>query len=223
MGTMQIVVISHNQLDHITEMLEILKEHNIVYVLDRCNDGSNEYNFPPNVKVVKNDTGTGFLAGRMRDLGANQHDKTKSILFLDGDKVPAGDLNYLESLEYDVTCLGIENDRRPWINDGDGTIPWQLFGDPVNPHNGIYSCGIYLKPSAIEACTKNGNGRIFHPAFDGYWGEEDRYLGDVVNRAKLSIGYTNKIKLKGELTSESDILKKIERNFMVRLKLNGLI
>lgn len=222
---MQIVIISHNQVHDITLMLETLAiDNDIVYVLDRCDDGSNDYNFPYGVNVIKNNAGKGFLAGKMRDLGASRLDSSKPILFLDGDKIPSGDIRCLERFEYDAICLGINNDAREWINTGNGIIPWLVEGDLINPYNYVYSCGIYLTPKAMAvAKSRSKESRIFHEAFDGFWGEEDRYLGDVLAEAGCTIGYTSCVKLRGNITQGSEATNKMARNYMIRMKLSGRI
>lgn len=84
----------------------------------------------------------------------------------------------------------------------------------------MYSCGIYLTPKAIQiAKSYSEQNRIFNEVFDGYWGEEDRFLGDIMFKNNLSIGYTSKIKLSGTITESNEASDKIIRNFLVRLKL----
>lgn len=214
---MQIVVISKDQPDCITPMLNTLSGHDVVLVMDRCDYG------PQPCRCIKNTIGSGHMAGFARDLGAGLHDSTKPILFLDGDKIPIGDVNYLESLDFDCILLGVNNDPREWINGGEGVIPWVSKGDLMDPHNGVYSCGIYLTPKAMQIARDNCNGRIFHEIFDGNWGEEDRYLGDVLAKNGCSIGYTSKIKLTGSLTPSIIGNKKMGENWMKRLKLSNRI
>ena len=47
-------------------------------------------------------------------------------------------------------------------------------------------------------------GRIFHPCFDGTWGDEDRWIGDVLGFYKIPIFYTTKVTLAGHITSTRD-------------------
>lgn len=217
---MQVVVISHNQAEFMDTMIEALKGHDVVYVLDRCTDQSEKHQVPANVRTITNHEGSGFLAGRMRDLGASKMDFTKPILFLDGDRVPSGNLDILESIPFDIICLGTANDARKWITSGEGLIPWINF---TNPNNDVYSCGIYLRPPAIAAARDaSPSGRIFHEIFDGNWGEEDRYLGDVAHQAGLTLGYTSRVTLAGKIngltTSNSGAFAV---NWITRLKLSG--
>lgn len=220
---MQIVIISQNQMDNIPGMLTATRGHTVCYVLDRCTDGSNIVKFPSNVKKIVNSEGQGFLAGKMRDLGASFLDNTKPILFLDGDKTPHGDLSVLERLPFSAVCLGTTGDSRAWIRNGEGAIPWGK--DFRNPNNDIYSCGIFLNPDAIKAARKHSkSNRIFHEAFDGTWGEEDRYLGDVLHQEGLKIGYTSRVTLEGEisrLTPEKEIA--FSRNWIKRLRMTSRI
>jgi len=215
---MNIVVISQNQREYIKPMLEALKGHNVCYVLDRCTDGSEEE--LTGFTHIVNEEGTGFLAGRMRDLGAWVHGYKGPILFLDGDKVPTGDLNVIPTLGFDCVLLGVANDRRGFA---DGLIPWLVDGDLKNPHNGVYSCGIWLSQKAIDTAREMCACRIFHRDFDENWGEEDRYLGDVLGNAGLTIGFSSAVVLQGELTPAEEATERIAKNFMVRLRLSGRI
>jgi len=216
---MQVVVISKDQQEHVNGMLAALTGHDVVYVLDRC---TYSMPWPDNVRVVENRAGTGFLAGRMRDLGASLHDASRPILFLDGDKIPHGDLSILEATPFDAVCLGVYEDHRGWINEGEGTIPWMQIGDFINPHNGVYSCGLFLTPRAIHAIKKySSEGRIFNEAFDGNWGEEDRFIGDVLAHEEMTIGYTDKIKLSGNITNENEASEKVVHNFLRRLRIRA--
>lgn len=220
---MQVVVVSHNQIQSIEPMLTALRNETVAYVLDRCTDGSNRIEFPSNCTKIINPIGEGFLAGFARDLGA-KHFKEGGILFLDGDKVPQGDLNYLEEFitinSYDAVLLGSENDKRSWINESEGDYFYsqEIFD---NPHNQFYSCGLYLSRRAINAVYELNEGRIFHSIFDGKWGEEDRFLGDQLVYLGMKIGYTSKIKLSGQLSDYTQRIDDLSFNFINRLKMRN--
>lgn len=213
---MRVVVIAQNQRESLAHMRLALSGHSVVYVLDRCVDGSA---YVLNGETyIENDVGDGHLAGMMRDIGAAHLGYDSDILFLDGDKVPSGDIDILPNLGFDCVLMGVKNDRRGF---GDGLIPWLVKGDYIDPYNGVYSCGMWLSKKAIDVLRGECNGRIFSAEFDGHWGEEDRYAGDLLAKHGLSIGYTTKIILSGDLTPPATATQKIRRNFYHRLMISG--
>ena len=109
---MKVVVITRDQPLEIPKFEECLKGFDHIYVIDRP---SVEY--PAGIPAIYNFSGDGFLAGRMRDLGALSF-AGEDILFLDGDKVPQGDLSAVENAPFDCVLLGVQNDKREYF---DGT------------------------------------------------------------------------------------------------------
>lgn len=200
---MRAVVINRNQQEFVAPMRASLSPLEPVFVFDRCEpvDGC--------VHVVNRD-GEGFLAGRMRDLGAEGIDD--DILFLDGDKVPMGDIVAdIESLKglYDCICYGIDGSlehsrlRSFMREDGrHGIVDWQARGFPYA--YGCYSCGLWVCRDAVRKLRELNGGRIFHPAFDGTWGDEDNFLADELGYSGFRIGYSTRVRLAGSFGSCDD-------------------
>lgn len=210
---MRVAVISKDQPGMVVPMLSALRGHEVCLVQDRC-----DYGLVP-CSTVRNDSGEGFLAGRMRDLGAAHFGYTGPLLFLDGDRVPMGELPDFAAFGYDAVCLLCECDERKWL--GTGPIPWADFR---NPHNYVYSCGIWLSQKAIDVARAACSGRIFHHAFDGAWGEEDRFLGDVLAAAGLFIGYTDEPRLSGRVGGvPNERREEFARNFVKRINMRSLL
>ena len=180
-------------------MVKALAPLNPVFVFDRCEPVEG-------VNYILNPSGTGFLAGRMRDIGANGIDD--DILFLDGDKVPTGDIvfdiNRLRN-KYDCICYGVSSENETselrafmQVDDTDGIMPFQLENHPCA--SGCYSCGMWLSKEAIQTLRKFNEGRIFHSDFDGEWGDEDNFLGDELYYSGFRIGYSTHVRLAGTIS-----------------------
>ena len=217
---MHVVVINKNQQELVKPMMEALAPYEPLFVFDRCEpvDGC---------RYVKNVSGTGFLAGKMRDLGAKGIDD--DILFLDGDKVPQGDIvadvERLKS-KYDCICYGVDaryehSELRGFMRtDGvDGVVPWQKDGRPFA--YGCYSCGMWICRDGIRKLREINGGRIFHPAFDGTWGDEDNFVADELHYSGFRIGYSTHVRLAGKFGDCSDNVKMEgwSRNFIKRVHL----
>lgn len=197
---MNIVVINRNQESKIDLMENKIHDYNHVFCFDR-------YHPVTDVPAVYNETGTGFLAGKCRDIGAAYFNYAGDILFLDGDKVPVGDLSIIPEIGADCVMLGVgKNDHREFMRQENVTkeYNWDEGFDYNNPLNFVYSCGIYLSQKAIKIMREINGGRIFHPVFDGIWGDEDRWIGDVLGYNKIPIFYTTKVVLEGTITSTRD-------------------
>lgn len=215
---MHIVVINRNQQEFVEAMQFALKPHQPVFVFDRCQ--------PVNGCIYKiNSSGEGFLAGKMRDLGAESVDD--DILFLDGDKVPQGDIvsdiTRLKS-KYDCICYGVDgyfenSEYRDFMkeDDVDGVIPFQRFGHPFA--SGCYSCGLWLSKDAVRKLRELNGGRIFHPAFDGRWGDEDNFLADELYYSGFKIGYSTHVRLSGKFSDWTKRADELSENFINRIKL----
>lgn len=217
---MNIVVINRNQESKIQEMEEKIHEFNHVFCFDR-------YKPEIDVPAVYNTEGEGFLAGKCRDIGAAYFDYKGDFLFLDGDKVPVGDLNIIPKIGVDCVLLGVgKEDHRRFMQDPGITkeYNWDEGFDYKNPLNFVYSCGIYLSQKAVDMMREINGGRIFHPVFDGIWGDEDRWIGDVLGYNKIPIFYTTKIILSGKITSTrddpfSEKAQNLHINLLKRIKL----
>lgn len=192
---MKIVVINKNQSSHIPAMKAALCGHDVVWAFDRCNPSV----YVEGDKTVKNAIGTGFQAGRTRDEGAKVHGYEEGILFLDGDRVPQGDLPDFSAMGYDAICLYAEDDPRYYM-EGVHEATW--YGVPFeDPCNYIYTLGIWLSPRAMKVLLEECDGRLFDADFDGKWGEEDRYIGDVLRIRGLTIGFSDEPRLAGKVGS----------------------
>lgn len=215
---MQIVVINRNQQAFVEPMCKALTPMHPIFVFDRCEPVDS-------VTHKVNTEGDGFLAGRMRDLGAEGIDD--DILFLDGDKIPQGDIiSDIERLKckYDAICYGIAGEKesseyRSFMReDGmDGIVPWQSSGFPYA--SGCYSCGLWLSRDIVRKVRELNGGRIFHPDFDGIWGDEDNFLADEINAVGGRIGYSTHVRLGGGFSDWTKRVDDLAKNFIKRIEL----
>ena len=217
---MHAVVINRNQQKFVQPMLTVLDSCPVLFVFDRCEPVMN-------CNYIYNHEGNGFLAGKMRDIGAAGIDD--DILFLDGDKVPQGDIvSDIESLKtkYDCICYGIAGENEHSIyrgfmkeDDVDGIVPWQKNGSPFA--TGCYSCGMWICRDGIRKLRELNGGRIFHPDFDGTWGDEDNFVADELHYSGFRIGYSTHVRLSGEFGSCEDNAKMegFAHNFIKRVML----
>jgi hypothetical protein len=198
----QIIVISHNQAEFIEPMSSALDNQfygiNVLFVLDRCQDNSADILKKLDKKFIENKEGEGFLAGKARDLGLSFLG-VNNTLFLDGDRIPVNfsiDLVNKSIEFYDVCLVSVEKDFRK--NFSFDFVPNPNFS---KENNDVFSCGICIRKEMIERITKLQGGRLFNIAFDGVFGEEDRFLGSVVNYFGGSCGlYPKTSYLKGGFT-----------------------
>lgn len=215
---MHIVVINRGQQEYVKPMQEALAPHVPLFVFDRCSPVEGCCH-------ITNTEGEGFLAGKMRDLGAAGVDD--DILFLDGDKVPDGDIvsniNAL-SPKYGCICYGIRGDlenseyRGFMKADGtDGIVPWQASGFPFA--SGCYSCGMWICRDGIRKLRELNGGRIFHPSFDGTWGDEDNFIADELHYSGFRIGYSTHVRLSGEFSDCRPKMDGYIKNFIKRIHL----
>lgn len=178
-------------------MQAALWPHEPLFVFDRCRP-------VPGCRYRVNAEGEGFLAGKMRDLGAEGTDD--DILFLDGDKVPQGDIVAdIRRLQprYGCICYGVAPEyEHPQLRrfmkepDADGVMPWLVDKYPYA--YGCYSCGMWVCRDGIRKLRELNGGRIFHPAFDGVWGDEDNFLADELGFSGFTIGYSTHVRLGGK-------------------------
>jgi hypothetical protein len=224
---MKAIIISHNQSKYIKYFEEKLKDIEHLYVIDRPTEI-----YAKNINAIYNFNGSGFLAGYCRDLGASKYNYDDDLLFLDGDKFPIkGNLEELNNIPGDVVLLSVENDIRKIFNElVPNTTKEYIIKDKINPYNNVFSCGILLRKRFINHVRKiNNDGRIFKEIFDGNFGEEDTFLGDVVSynydKEKFSIYITNKIILNGGFSCEKDRNEELIVNFAKRnrLKFSGIL
>lgn len=215
---MHIVVINKNQQEYVKPMIDALYPNDPLFVFDRCTpvDGC---------RFISNSMGEGFLAGRMRDLGAKDIDD--DILFLDGDKIPNRDIlmdiEFLRA-KYDCICYGVDkefesSEMRSFMREDsvDDIVPWQK--NSWYYATGCYSCGMWLSKEAVSAVRRLNGGRIFHPAFDGNWGDEDNFLADELNYLGFTIGYSTHVRLSGMLSDWTTKSESLAMNFLKRIEL----
>lgn len=144
----------------------------------------------------------GFYAGANRNHGLaasyTQFGKSGHVLFLDGDRTPD---HYSESIitdtlkkyDADALLLTCKTDPRSIAKS-------PLLDGPVDAGclvSEFFSCGFVLTDRAIEGVCAENNGALFHPAFNGYWGEEDKYLGIQLENLGFKTCFTNAIRLGG--------------------------
>ncbi len=215
---MHIVVINRGQQEYVKPMQEALAPHDPLFVFDRCSPVEGCCH-------IVNSEGEGFLAGKMRDLGAAGVDD--DILFLDGDKIPDGDIvadiGCLSEI-YGCICYGIRGDLenseyRGFMREDQqhGQMPWQASGFPFA--SGCYSCGMWICRDGIRRLRELNGSRIFHPAFDGTWGDEDNFVADELHYSGFKIGYSTHVRLSGEFSDCRPKMDGYVRNFIQRIHL----
>lgn len=215
---MHIVVINREQQGFVNPMREALAPYEPLFVFDRCEPVEG-------CRYILNTEGVGFLAGRMRDIGADGVDD--DILFLDGDKVPNGDIVAdIEKLKskYGCICYGVDgslenSEYRGFMREDnvDGIVPFQRLGYPFA--SGCYSCGMWLSREAVWKLRELNGGRIFHLAFDGRWGDEDNFLADELHYSGFKIGYSTHVRLSGRFGDWAQKCDDLAHNFIQRIQL----
>lgn len=212
-----VVVIGHNEGYSIDAMLRPLpKGWKVIYVADRCTDGSMQELRALGVRTV--DTTSLGLKGRhtstCRNLGLSLCDKDADVLFLDGDRYPVkGDLvKAYNAMRTDVLCLPVEDDWRTPEN-------FELNYGRV--YCGVYSCGMFMRRAAIEAVQRFQHGMLFNEHLQQSWGIEDTSLGDVCYHLGLTAALTNEVILRGGFDRfEVSGLDVIEQRLRFRDRLN---
>lgn len=212
-----VVVIGHNEGYSIDAMLRSLpKGWKVIYVADRCTDGSVQELRALGVRTV--DTTALGLEGRhtstCRNLGLSLCDKDADVLFLDGDRYPVkGDLvKAYNAMRTDVLCLPVEDDWRTPEN-------FELNYGRV--YCGVYSCGMFMRRAAIEAVQRFQQGMLFNEGLQKWWGIEDTSLGDVCYHLGLTAALTNEVILRGGFDRfEVSGLDVIEQRLRFRDRLN---
>ena len=191
---MNIVIIGHNEGEHVNSMLESLKEHlpyhKRIWVLDRCADFTENFLNIHREHIIKTDS---TLEGRQtsysRNLGLQACDPDQDVLFLDGDRyIVEGEFSPEEWKE-DVALFKLQSDNRDNIHDYQ-----KVYG---TVHNGFYSCGLFIKRKAIDMILNFQGGYLFNEDIQNSWGIEDTYLGDVCYHLGLSCDLHPNIRLHG--------------------------
>ena len=196
-----VIIISQNQVTSMPGMLKSLSKLTAdrFWVLDRCTDSSEAWLWQHGeTNIIVNTSGTGFLAGKMRDLGIDavlSKGGYDAILFLDGDRVPLKPVTNLAVLRayhsFDIAMCPLESDIRL-------ARPFRRFKD-YQP-NQFISCGFLIKIECLQVVRELDfmNNRCFHEAFDGVYGYEDCYFGKILKDIGYTIGWSN-IVVKGAI------------------------
>lgn len=188
-----VVVISHNQAQAIPAMKAFLDKNfsgcPVLMVLDRCVDESVAVATACGMPFIENREGEGFLAGRMRDIGRERLGIDGDALFLDGDRIPSPLFTYEAACKalslFDLTVLPVqEGEFRKWFHPTSFSVN-PKYGEWVND---VFTCGVLVRGSALKSLVDSQKGYLFVPDFDGQFGEEDQYLGDVAFKLGLTCG-----------------------------------
>src|SRR5574343_262835 len=228
---LDIVIISKNQKDSIEKIINALRLNvptaNRIFVLDRCNDGSSELLNKYNEYYIELSDRVGFCAGSARNDGLKLTNPTNAVLFLDGDRIPNNfNIERINQMLYyfDISLIANKSDIRSWFRN----IP-TININFNRANNNVWSSAILLRRSAINKISEVvGNGNLFDPIFDGHWGCEDEYLGDVaIHFGMISGGFPSSIYVEGETTMAStstpEYMKQMQKRIELRQKLSGTI
>lgn len=219
---MKIIIPIKDKFKYIDQFRNILSPNEPLFVFDRCEPPER---FTGQYKIHTDERDT-FLAGKVRDFGAE--DCYDDIMFFDQDKVP--DINP-ERVLYDINrdffdCIIFftERDNRQIAGNmfyRDDYIGWKKYFDTQNY---LYTCGIWISAKMIEKLRRLNGGRIFHPAFDGRWGEEDRFLGDEIVALGGKIGYISTVRLaQTSIGNAQEHITDFSTNFGKRLQLRNTL
>jgi hypothetical protein len=168
-----VVCIAKDQIECSSPMLEALGAFDqTIRVIDRTWEDKGEgWDI-----VVRNQSGSGWLAGMMRELGileALKHNP-HGVMLIDGDRIPNCDFRPVIDANPDSVILfyaeGDNRDRVEVLTDVTKAC-YQLEYSP------FYSNCVYVPEKQIRLCLAL-NHSCFDPEFDGFWGEEDRHFGD---------------------------------------------
>lgn len=167
-----VVICHHQNPDPIEQATRFVSPHRIL-VIDR----SPEVTSKGWEHVIHNDDGTGFLAGRMRNIGTAkafaEYPNLEGIIYFDCDRIP----NKIPSVwQHDTVLYMGQNDTRFSIA-GDVTSECDSLNSP------FYSGAFYLSRKALDAV----NHVPFDSDYDGMWGWEDADLGDRLTHTGIKI------------------------------------
>lgn len=210
-----LITIMHNQKDNVAAVCSSYINQTVrpdlhIFVLDRCTDNTKDlitsfWHTSDDVAILMNTEGSGFLAGRMRDIALeylNSNGIVTDVLFVDGDCVL--DARTVESALTEMQsriCCTI-NKRilpnpngtiTPEVRETSPLVIGSIFvagsNTEVHPENALLESTTWtccLGVSAAALCQVQdfmfdlyGSRRIFHPDFDGIYGGEDSFFGLV--------------------------------------------
>lgn len=223
-----IVIISKNQLQSIQKMLFKLRldipSANRIFVLDRCTDGTKEFLESCGEKYVERVDATGFCAGTARNLGLKHTNPNNDVLFLDGDRIPHN-LTFERIIQmlyyFNISMIKNENDNRHWF------VNVPSINTQLNQfNNNVWSSAILFRRSAINTISEVvGDNNLFDPIFDGHWGCEDEYIGDLAKHFGMLVGgFPSFIYVDGNTTNSNstdpNYIKQVEKRKQLIGKLN---
>lgn len=202
---LDIVIISKNQKDNIEKMMHKLRltipTANRIFVLDRCDDGSAELLDKYNEYYIELNDRIGFCAGTVRNAGFKLTNPLNDVLFLDGDRIPNNlNIERINQMVYyfDISMMSHESDSRKWFSN----VP-TINKSYRRFNNDVWSSALLIRRTALNKISNIiGDNNIFDPVFDGNWGCEDEYLGDVAVHLNMTCGgFPNFIYVDGHTTS----------------------
>ncbi len=213
---LSVVVISRNQRSDLDKMSDILGKMNIkdvVYVLDRCYDGSARMLRKKGLKYVRTPwLWIGRRTSSCRNLGLSVTNPNNDVIFLDGDRYPVkGDFSNLYKKRKDVLLFPVENDIRDLDN-------YEKYSGNVN--NSFYSCGLFIKRRIINKIIDTF-GELFPTDLEDGWGCEDLFLGDICHSINAKCDFYNDVTLNGSFNEYYSIPHRLLiKRFQKREKMN---
>lgn len=167
----------------------------------------------------------GFFAGANRNAGLaaarKLYPQATHYFFFDGDRVPdVFDYFYIDRLlrDYNADCCLFtckEGDTRPIRRAG------QIHGvvDTGCMVSAFYSCGFVLSRTACEKVMAANDGALFHPAFNGIWGEEDKFLGIQLDNLGFKTIFSASPRLGGKALTDAQLVANYEISLQRRISL----
>lgn len=201
---MNIVIIGQNEYKNMPMMLNSLKKtfpnDKRIWVLDRSTDESEKYlEENDEIYIRTPNSWEGRRVSSARNFGLSFTDKDEDVLFLDGDRYIVSGKFDPKRVKKDILLFLVEKDERDdpkWF-----THYSQIYG---HLHNGFYSCGLFMKRSAINKILEFQN-ELFDTSIEQYWGVEDVHLGDVCFHCGLTADINKKMVLFGHFDKDKKI------------------
>lgn len=212
----EVVIIGQNEGKHVDRMVDgIPKEWKIHYIADRCTDRTIELLLLQDreIDVYATEGLQGRQTSHCRNLGLSRCSSDSDVLFFDGDRYPV--LGFLDDayrkMSTDILLLPLVEDFRR---------PADFKANYGSVYNGFFSCGLFLRRSAINSLLDFQGGFLFDEELQTDWGIEDTYLGDVCYCLGLSAELSWECFLRGRFERNSvDSLDVIARRLNKRNKL----
>lgn len=205
----------------VSKIKQCLPEAHLLFVLDRDPGESEDILHELGVDYLLKKEGWGFDAAGARELGAKAIHEGHAILFLDGDRIPMGDMSHSmieEALaRFDVTYLKVNHDFRTWFSQDFVKVPVERGGPIPYKENtflmGTFTCGM-LMSSDVRRYLFQERGEIFSRYLRGRYGEEDNHLGAILLKEGFNLGgFPHRVYLSGalSLTDEDGFLLNREK------------